>query len=53
MVESVDANGTIHPRISGSAWIYGTAQLLLDPTDPYPEGFVLSDTWGPGVKAGA
>ena len=49
-IRAVDTDGTIHPRISGSAWIYGTAQLLLDPTDPYPEGFVLSDTWGPGVK---
>jgi proline racemase len=37
------------PRISGRAWIYGTSQIGLDPTDPFPQGFALSDTWGPYV----
>jgi proline racemase len=27
------------PTITGRAWVTGTAQYLLDPTDPYPEGF--------------
>ena len=31
---------------SGRAWISGTYQLLLDPDDPWPEGYRLSDTWG-------
>lgn len=35
----------IIPVISGSAWITGTQQLMLDPTDPYPAGYRLSDTW--------
>jgi proline racemase len=29
------------PTITGRAWITGTAQYLLDPTDPFPEGFQL------------
>lgn len=29
------------PSFTGRAWITGTAQYLLDPTDPFPEGFVL------------
>lgn len=29
------------PTITGRAWITGTAQFFLDPTDPFPEGFVL------------
>jgi proline racemase len=29
------------PAITGRAWITGTAQYLLDPTDPFPEGFEL------------
>jgi proline racemase len=29
------------PRITGRAWITGMAQYLLDPSDPFPEGFVL------------
>ncbi|MFS2151638.1 trans-3-hydroxy-L-proline dehydratase [Rhizobium sp. Rhizsp42] len=35
----------IVPSITGSAWISGTAQLMLDPTDPFPGGYKLSDTW--------
>ena len=33
------------PVISGQAWITGTHQHTLDPTDPYPAGYRLSDTW--------
>ncbi|MEU1022343.1 proline racemase family protein [Streptomyces sp. NPDC005904] len=29
------------PRITGRAWITGTAQYFLDPTDPFPAGFTL------------
>ena len=29
------------PTITGRAWITGTAQYLLDPTDPFPAGFLL------------
>ena len=29
------------PTITGSAWITGTSQHLLDPTDPFPAGFLL------------
>ena len=36
----------IVPAIRGSAWITGITQLTLDPDDPFPEGYVLSDTWG-------
>ena len=37
------------PRISGRAWIFGVHQCGIDPTDPYPLGFTLSDLWGPDV----
>jgi trans-L-3-hydroxyproline dehydratase len=36
----------IVPAIRGSAWITGVTQLMVDPTDPFPEGYVLADTWG-------
>ncbi len=29
----------IRPQVTGRAWITGTAQYMLDPTDPYPTGF--------------
>lgn len=34
----------IVPSIAGQGWISGIGQLLLDPTDPYPEGFLLADS---------
>jgi proline racemase len=40
----------IVPAVSGRAWITGFHQLVVDPTDPFPEGFQLPDTWGAGVR---
>ena len=37
------------PRITGQAWIYGSETLRISPDDPFPQGFALSDTWGPQV----
>ena len=36
----------IVPEISGRAWITGTHQHMLDPEDPWPEGYSVADTWG-------
>lgn len=36
----------IRPEISGRGWITGTHQHMLDPDDPWPDGYRLSDTWG-------
>lgn len=33
-------------RVSGQCWIYAMTSIGLDPTDPFPSGFTLSDTWG-------
>jgi proline racemase len=35
----------IRPSISGRAWITGQSELWCDPTDPWPEGYRVSDTW--------
>ena len=35
----------IRPQISGRAWITGTHQHMLDPADPWPDGYRISDTW--------
>ena len=35
----------IVPELSGRAWITGMHQHMLDPDDPWPEGYKLSDTW--------
>ena len=36
----------IVPEISGRAWITGMHQHMLDPDDPWPGGYRLTDTWG-------
>ena len=36
----------ILPELSGRGWITGIHQHMLDPSDPWPEGYRLSDTWG-------
>jgi proline racemase len=42
----VGARPAITPAIRGSAWITSVSQVLVDPTDPFPEGYLLPDTWG-------
>lgn len=41
----------IVPSIEGRAWITETRQLMLDPDDPWPEGYRVSDTW-PAARRG-
>jgi proline racemase len=35
----------IVPSITGTAWITGFASYVVDPADPYPEGFTVGDLW--------
>jgi proline racemase len=35
--------------VAGQAWITGLSQLGLDPDDPWPHGYTLSDTWQQAV----
>ena len=46
----VGGRKAILPEISGRGWVFGTKTTALDPTDPYPGGFVLSDVWGRGAS---
>ena len=34
------------PSLSGQAWITGFAQYVVDPEDPFPNGFTVGDIWG-------
>ncbi|MEM9278074.1 MAG: proline racemase family protein [Pseudomonadota bacterium] len=34
------------PEITGRGWIYGIHQIGFDPSDPFKNGFALTDTWG-------
>jgi proline racemase len=42
---TVGGRPAIVPAIRGSAWITGITQVFVDPDDPFPEGYLLSDTW--------
>ena len=46
---SLGETDAIVPTVSGRAWITGTQQLMLDPDDPWPEGYRIADTW-PGKR---
>ncbi len=37
------------PTLSGQAWITGFAQYVVDPDDPFPNGFTVGDIWGAGT----
>ena len=39
--DTVGSYPAVLPTITGRAWVTGTAQYLLDPTDPFPAGFLL------------
>ena len=40
------------PTLEGRAWIHGLRQVLLDPSDPWPAGYKVADTW-PGAWSDA
>jgi len=42
---TVGGQPAIRPEISGRAWVTGTHQHMLDPGDPWPGGYRVSDTW--------
>ncbi|ETQ58310.1 proline racemase [Acinetobacter baumannii UH7607] len=44
-IGSIAGQTSITPSITGSAWITGFYQHVLDASDPFPEGFTLGDTW--------
>ena len=47
IAEGVEFHGrpAVIPTIKGRGFVTGTHQHMLDPNDPWPEGYRLSDTW--------
>jgi proline racemase len=41
----VGDHAAVVPTLSGQAWITGMASYVLDPSDPFPEGFTVGDIW--------
>lgn len=44
----VGEHEAVHPTVKGSAWITAHKQVILEPTDPFPEGFRVGDVWQMG-----
>ncbi|MGA7910028.1 MAG: proline racemase family protein [Candidatus Dormiibacterota bacterium] len=42
---SVGPYPAVVPTITGSAYVYAIANYVLDPDDPFPEGFTVGDIW--------
>ncbi len=36
----------IVPTLSGQAWITAFSTYVVDPSDPFPNGFTVGDIWG-------
>jgi len=43
---TVGEHAAVVPRLSGQAWITGFASYVVDPQDPFPDGFTVGDIWG-------
>jgi len=42
---SVADRAAIVPSITGTAWITGFASYVVDPSDPFPDGYTVGDIW--------
>jgi trans-L-3-hydroxyproline dehydratase len=42
---TIGGQAAIIPTIRGRAWITGMHQIMCDPSDPWPDGYRLTDTW--------
>jgi proline racemase len=48
---NVGGRPAILPSVRGRGWITGFHEYVLDPTDPFPQGYLVADTWGVGGGA--
>ncbi len=42
---TVGPHWAVVPTITGTAWITGMATYVVDPTDPFPDGYTVGDIW--------
>ena len=47
---TVGNHAAVIPTITGRAWITSQSTLMLDPDDPFPDGYKIADTWPMDVK---
>lgn len=44
-VTSIGPCPAVIPSVAGQAWVTEMSQVGVDPTDPFPAGYTLPDTW--------
>ena len=49
---AIGDRAAVLPRVSGRGFVVGTRTASVDPADPYPLGYALSDLWDMGVLNG-
>jgi len=42
---SVGGLPAVVPTVAGQAWITQHVDVVVDPTDPFPEGYTVGDIW--------
>jgi proline racemase len=42
----VGPHRAVVPTLSGTAWVTGRNQFVIDPSDPFQHGFTVGDLWG-------
>jgi proline racemase len=42
---TVGETDAVVPSVTGQAWITDVSQVGVEPTDPFPTGYTLADTW--------
>ena len=47
---SLNDQKAVVPTIRGQAWVTGMAQYVVDPDDPFPDGFTVGDIWGGAME---
>ena len=48
VIQSTTTVGTVPaviPTVAGQAWITDLSTIGVDPSDPFPTGYTLSDSW--------
>ena len=41
----IGGRAAVVPELTGAAWVTGLASYVVDPGDPFPEGFTVGDLW--------
>ncbi len=50
-INEVAGRTAIMPRIKGRGWRFGETSIMVDASDPFADGFAVTDVWGPDANS--